>query len=152
MSNAVAAAPSERFTSSRVARSNNRSGPVLTTTTSATIRTSRTMWQSAPWPSNGCASSIAAGRTANPMTKRSICSLCADAARCLRESSGRPPTSGGSRWPASKDSLKITLDGLAQKTPLTPAVEPTRRIPQIKCQFGKHTLRQHGGVSPREGV
>jgi hypothetical protein len=27
---------------------------------------SHTMWQSAPWPSNGCASSIAAGRTGKP--------------------------------------------------------------------------------------
>jgi hypothetical protein len=78
----------------------------------------RTMWRSAPWPSNGCASSIAAGRTANPMTRRSICSPCAGVARCLRESWNRPPASGGSRWPASKKYLKIMLDGLAQKTPL----------------------------------
>ncbi len=31
---------------------------------------------------------------------------------------GTPPASGGSRWPASNDSPKIILDGLAQKTPL----------------------------------
>src|SRR5437762_1685915 len=40
---------------------------------------------------------IAAGRTASPMTRPSICSLCADVAPCLRESSGRPPASSGSR-------------------------------------------------------
>jgi hypothetical protein len=36
----------------------------------------------------------------------------------LRESWEHTPASGGSRWPASKEFLKIMLDGLAQKTPL----------------------------------
>ena len=52
------------------------------------------------------------------MTRPSICSPCAGAARCLRDSWDSPPASGGSRWPASKSFQKIMLDGLAQKTPL----------------------------------
>src|SRR5262249_19286155 len=58
------------------ARSSNRSGRELSMSINATRSRNRTTRRSARWPSNGCASSIAAGRTVNPMTRRSICSRC----------------------------------------------------------------------------
>jgi len=70
------------FTSLRPARSSNRSGRELSMSINAARSRNRTTRRSARWPSNGCASSIAAGRTVNPMTRRSICSRCGGVARC----------------------------------------------------------------------
>ena len=107
-----------RFTSLRRTRSQNRSGPRPTITINGTIRRRSIMWRSAHWRSNGFASSSAAGRMASPTKKRNICSLCAGEVRCLRMLSDHPPAWRGSRSRVSKNSLKIRLDGVTQKTPL----------------------------------
>src|SRR5215467_14403576 len=80
------------------------------------------MWRSVPWRSNGFASSSVAGRMASPTTKRNICSLCAGEVRYLWMLSDHPPAWRGSRSRASKNSLRIKLDGVTQKTPLLQAV------------------------------
>ena len=57
-------------------------GQGILSSISARRRTSRITRQSGAWRSNGFASFSGAGRTANPMTRRSTCSPCADVVRC----------------------------------------------------------------------
>jgi len=104
------------FTSLPVTRSPNRSGPTRIIITSARTRRSRIMQRSERWHTNGFGSSSAAGKTESFMTSRPISSPYADDKHCWGRLSLQPPMFGGRRQRVSKNSPKIPLDGLTQKT------------------------------------